>query len=102
MRGLRERDEKLVTILATIDNVVWSIAEDTYETLYLNPAAERIYGRTASTFYADPKLFMDIVHPEDRPRVAQFLPELIEKGSRLARRQASGRARRGRSTSASA
>jgi PAS domain S-box-containing protein len=60
---------------------VWSIAADTYETLYLNPAAERIYGRTASAFYADPQLFMNIVHPEDRPRVAQLLPELIEKGT---------------------
>jgi diguanylate cyclase (GGDEF)-like protein/PAS domain S-box-containing protein len=71
----------LTTILATIDNAVWSIAADTYETLYLNPAAEMIYGRTASAFYADPKLFMDIVHPEDRPRVAEMLPELIEKGT---------------------
>jgi PAS domain S-box-containing protein len=73
--------ERLTTILATIDNIVWSIAADTYETLYLNPAAERIYGRTASAFYADPHLFMSIVHPEDRPRVAQLLPELIEKGT---------------------
>jgi len=71
----------LATILATIDNVVWSIAADTYETLYLNPAAERIYGRTASAFYTDPKLFMEIVHPEDRSRVEEMLPELIEKGS---------------------
>jgi hypothetical protein len=51
----------LTTILATIDNAVWSIAADTYETLYLNPAAARIYGQTASAFYADPKLFMNIV-----------------------------------------
>jgi len=74
-------EERLATILATIDNVVWSIAGDTYETLYLNPAAERIYGRTASAFYSDPKLFMNIIHPEDRPRVAQMLPELIEQGT---------------------
>jgi CheY-like chemotaxis protein len=57
---------------------VWSIAADTYETLYLNAAAERVYGWPASAFYADPKLYMNIVHPEDRPRVARMLPELIE------------------------
>lgn len=75
-------DQKTLTaILATIDNVVWSIAADTYQTLYLNPAAERVYGRAASAFYADPKLFLNIVHPKDRPRVAQMLPELIEKGT---------------------
>ena len=74
-------EERLATILTTIDNAVWSIAADTYETLYLNPAAERIYGRAASAFYSDPKLFMNMVHPEDRPRIAQMLPELIEQGT---------------------
>ncbi|HEY8030913.1 MAG TPA: PAS domain S-box protein [Methylocella sp.] len=74
-------EERLATILATIDNAVWSIAADTFETLYLNPAAERIYGRAASAFYSDPKLFINIVHSEDRPRVAQMLPELIERGA---------------------
>jgi diguanylate cyclase (GGDEF)-like protein/PAS domain S-box-containing protein len=77
----RRAKERLTIILATIDNVIWSVAADTYETLYLNPAAERIYGRPASAFYADSELFMNIVHPEDRPRVAEMLPELIEKGT---------------------
>jgi PAS domain S-box-containing protein len=72
---------RLTTVLSNIDSSVWSIDADTYKTLYLSSGAERMYGRTASAFYADPKLFMDIVHPEDRQRVAQMLPELIEKGS---------------------
>jgi diguanylate cyclase (GGDEF)-like protein/PAS domain S-box-containing protein len=80
-RQLRETEEKLVSMLATTDNIIWSITADTYETLYLNPAAEKIYGRPASAFYADPTLFMNIVHAEDRPRVARMLPELIEKGA---------------------
>jgi PAS domain S-box-containing protein len=81
LNSRRATEERLTTVLATIDNIVWSIAADTYEALYLNPAAERIYGRTASAFYADPQLFMNIVHLEDRPRVAGMLPELIEKGT---------------------
>ena len=43
---------RLSNILENIDSVVWSIAADTYETLYVNPAAETIYGRPASAFYA--------------------------------------------------
>src|ERR1700732_4320553 len=81
LKSRRVIEERLTSILATIENIVWSIAAYTYETLYLNPGAERIYGRTASAFYANPKLFMNIVHQEDRPRVAQMLPELIEKGT---------------------
>ena len=42
---LHESEEKLVSILATTENAIWSITADTYETLYLNLAAERIYGR---------------------------------------------------------
>jgi len=73
--------KRLDGILETIDNVVWSISAKTYETLYLNPAAERVYGRSANTFYEDPELFLNIVHPKDRQRVAELLPELIERGS---------------------
>ena len=81
LKSPKATKERLTTILATIDNGVWSIAADGFETLYLNPAAEKIYGRTASAFYKDPKLFLNIVHAEDRARVAEMLPELIEQGS---------------------
>ncbi len=74
-------EERLPVLLASIESAVWSIDAETYETLYLNAAAERIYGRTASAFYADPKLFMNIVHPEDLSRVAQIPRELIKKGA---------------------
>jgi len=77
----RVAEKRLGSILETIDNVVWSISADTYETLYLNPAAERVYGRSAINFYEDPQLFLNIVHQEDRQWVAEVLPELIEKGS---------------------
>jgi PAS domain S-box-containing protein len=74
-------EEKLNAILATITNVVWSISATTYETLYLNPAAEKVYGRPAAAFYQDPGLFLNSVHPEDRERVNGILPELVTKGS---------------------
>ena len=74
-------EEMLNSILATITNVVWSISAATYETLYLNPAAEQVYGRPADAFYKDPGLFLSIVHPEDRERVSDILPALVEKGS---------------------
>lgn len=73
-------EEKLSTILGTINSVIWSISAATYETIYLNPTAERDYGRPATAFYKDPELFLNVVHQEDRERVAQMLPELVEKG----------------------
>ena len=73
--------QRLSSILQSIDNVVWSICAKTYETLYLNPAAEQVYGRTASAFYNDPELFLNIVHPDDRSLLEEVLPELVEKGA---------------------
>ncbi|MGH8119831.1 MAG: PAS domain-containing protein, partial [Gammaproteobacteria bacterium] len=74
-------EEILHSILATITNVVWSSTADTHETLYLNHAAEKVYGRPAEAFYRDPDLLFNIVHPEDRERLSGILPELAEKGS---------------------
>lgn len=74
-------EHRLGAILQSIDNVVWSICAKSYETLYLNPAAEHVYGRPASEFYNDPELFLNIVHPDDRSLLEEVLPELIDKGA---------------------
>ncbi|MGH8614352.1 MAG: putative bifunctional diguanylate cyclase/phosphodiesterase, partial [Gammaproteobacteria bacterium] len=74
-------EERLQAILATIDNVVWSISADHYQTLYLNPAAERVYGRPVKAFYDDAGLFFNIVDPQDRGQLIGMLSQLVEKGS---------------------
>ena len=74
---LRRAEEKLSGVLDSIDTVVWSLAVDTslgeHELLYLNPAAERVYGRPVQAFFADPALWRHIVHPDDRERVREGL-----------------------------
>lgn len=72
--------EHLEQILSALDNVVWSITPDTFETLYLNPAAEKVYGRPIAEFIADSDLWFQTVHPDDRKRVGACLPEILEKG----------------------
>jgi two-component system NtrC family sensor kinase len=72
--------EHLEQILSALDNVVWSITPDTFETLYLNPAAEKVYGRPVAEFIADADLWFQTVHSEDRKRVGACLPEILEKG----------------------
>jgi len=72
--------EHLEQILSALDNVVWSITPDTFETIFLNPAAENVYGRPIAQFMADSDLWFQTVHPEDRKRVGACLPEILEKG----------------------
>jgi PAS domain S-box-containing protein len=72
--------ERLDSILGSLDNVVWSITPDTYETIYLNPAAEKLYGHPVADFIADSNLWFATVHPDDRERVGACMPEIMQKG----------------------
>jgi len=72
--------ERLDSILGSLDNVVWSITPDTYATIYLNPAAEKLYGHSVADFVADPNLWFATVHPDDRERVGACMPDIMKKG----------------------
>lgn len=49
----RERQAHLDSILNSVQDVIWSVTPDTFELLYLNPAAERVYGYKLEEIYAD-------------------------------------------------
>ncbi len=67
--ALRLAEEKLSGVLQSIDSVVWSYSLATEQLLYVSPAAERVFGRPASAFYADRALWAQVVHPDDRQRM---------------------------------
>ncbi len=78
---LRRTEEKLSGVLDSIDHVVWSISADRRELLYLNPAAERVYGRPVAEFFTDASLWRGIVHADDRRHVQNRLSELPDRKS---------------------
>jgi diguanylate cyclase (GGDEF)-like protein/PAS domain S-box-containing protein len=65
--ALRATEEKLSSILDSVDNVVWSANEDGF--IYLNSVVEKIYGRPPSAFYRNRDLWFEVVHPDDQARV---------------------------------
>jgi diguanylate cyclase (GGDEF)-like protein len=78
---LHRAEDKLAGVLESIDNVVWSICATTHEVLYLNPAAEVVYGRPVADFYSSKSLWLSIVHPDDHSRVKDSLAELPTAGA---------------------
>lgn len=46
-----EREAHLDSILNSVQDVIWSVTPDTFELLYINPAAEQVYGCQLSNFY---------------------------------------------------
>lgn len=79
--GLRESEHRLNGILCSLEDVVWSVSATTHETLYLNPAAEKIYGRSITEFFDDPDLWIKVVHPDDQQRVRAATQALDKKKS---------------------
>ena len=58
-----------------INEALWLATVNQTQAFYVNPAYERIWGRSAASLYADSQSFIDSIHPEDRERVVALLPK---------------------------
>ena len=79
--SLKVSEERLESILGAIEDVVWSMDETMSKTLYLNAAVERIYGYPMLDFFADPHLWLKVIHPDDRGRLKNITQTLLSTGS---------------------
>ncbi len=73
-----ERESLLANLLNSANDLVWCTSVDGSELLYVNPVAERIYGRKLAELKANPGLWIESIHPDDRDRVQKSLEELLE------------------------
>jgi len=71
--ALRASEERLRLITETIDEVFWmaDVALDTM--IYVSPAYQRIWGRSAESLRQNPKSFIAAIHDDDRHRVLAML-----------------------------
>lgn len=82
LKALHESEARLEGILGSLRDVVWSASATTFEILYISPAAYTVYGRSVNEFVANPNLWIEVVHPEDREWVQQASQALLETGSK--------------------
>jgi diguanylate cyclase (GGDEF)-like protein len=61
--------ERLDVIISSLVDVVWSALASPRQTLYVSAATDAIYQRSPAEFYASPDLWMQVIHPDDRPEV---------------------------------
>jgi PAS domain S-box-containing protein len=66
---LRASEERFRLIAETIREAFYVFEDAPPRITYVSPAYEEIWGRSRSSLYADPRAFLDPVHPEDRPIV---------------------------------
>lgn len=63
LESLKREEEKFRQLAENIDEVFWLRTEN--EMIYINPAYEKIWGRSVAMLYQRPDSFMDAVHPDD-------------------------------------
>ncbi|HOU15999.1 MAG TPA: PAS domain S-box protein [Anaerolineae bacterium] len=78
--SLRESEEKFRQIAENIGEVFWLRSADNTRMLYINPAYERVWGRTCESLYENPQSFMDSVIAEDKPAVLAEFAEYVQTG----------------------
>jgi PAS domain S-box-containing protein len=76
-RALRESEERFRQIAEAIREVFWLTDLETGRPLYVSPAFEAIWGRSIATLAHQPFVFIESIHPDDRPRVVDGVQRLL-------------------------
>jgi len=68
-RSLQDNEQRLEQIMESIDDVLWTVELPSGRISYVSPAIERVYGRPAADFYRNARLWLKLLHPDDRAAV---------------------------------
>src|ERR1700694_821372 len=69
----REQEERFLQLAETIDEVFFVMDAHHGETLYINPAYEKTWGRTCQSLYDNPQSFVEPVPAGDRERLVEYM-----------------------------
>ena len=69
--------EWLHEIFHSFNDVAWSAHPIAWETLFLTPSAEAVYGYPVAEFFHNPQLWRSLIHDDDRDRVENLIPTLF-------------------------
>jgi two-component system NtrC family sensor kinase len=67
--ALKTSEERFRLITETISEVFWMSDATLTRIFYISPAYENLWERSRESLYADPRSFMEPIHPEDLDRV---------------------------------
>lgn len=68
-QAIRETEEKLSELADRTDDVLFMFNGDWTELLFINSAYEDIWGESISELQADPRSFLEHVHPDEKERL---------------------------------
>ena len=66
---LKESEEKFKELASNLGEVIWVRQDE--QLIYINPAYEKVWGKTCQSLYDNPHSFIDSIHPDDKERIVQ-------------------------------
>ena len=72
---LHESEERFRQLAEHLEDVIWIADRELTRVLYINPAYEKIFGRSSQSLYADLPSWLSAVHPDDRDMVSKTLEQ---------------------------
>lgn len=78
---LKEREQLFSSLLVSVNAVLWAFDWETQQMIYVSPAYERIFGRSAGLLLADYNEWRDSIYPDDLDYAERSLAEVLTKGS---------------------
>ncbi|MBW4657949.1 MAG: PAS domain-containing protein [Drouetiella hepatica Uher 2000/2452] len=76
----RYSDEQFLQMAEIIPSVFWLFDLQTQQMIYLSPAYQEIWGRSREELYDDFSIWIETVHPDDRPQMRTAPERCIANG----------------------
>lgn len=78
---LSEREQLFSTLLGSVNAVLWAFDWQNQQMIYVSPAYEQIFGRSAALLLGDFDEWRNSVYPDDLEYAEKTLREVLEKGA---------------------
>ncbi|MCY1359767.1 diguanylate cyclase (GGDEF) domain protein [compost metagenome] len=78
---LREREQLISGLLGSVNAVLWAFNWQSRQMIYVSPAYERIFGRSAALLLADYNEWLNSIYPDDMEYAAESLATALERGA---------------------
>ncbi|MBL7481172.1 bifunctional diguanylate cyclase/phosphodiesterase [Legionella bononiensis] len=80
---LKTREKLFTEFTENIDLVLWRMLVDSHELTYVSPAFEKICGQSVDSLYQAPNSWLNLVIPDDRPRILDAIEQIKQGASNV-------------------